>query len=178
MKQKTLLLGCLVISMLLWLHGFAQTTYYVATATQGGNDANTGTSLAAPFATIAQAISKAIVPGDSILVRSGPYAVAATVKITKSGTTAKHIVLTVYKPDMVNANSRPVFDFSSMAVSSSNRGFTMTNVNYYDIYGIVIKGAGDNVCTWVVVAIATLRFVRSPGTAILACNLAAALTTF
>lgn len=122
----------------------AQTTYYVATPEKGGNDANSGTSLAAPFATIVKAISKAIVPGDSILVRSGTYVQAATVDMKKTGTAAKHCVLSVYLPDMINANSRPVFDFSSMVLASANRGFSLSGANYWDIYGIVILGAGDN----------------------------------
>src|SRR5438067_4451934 len=137
MKQRSIsLLLCLFAGLSFSVSSFSQSKYYVATA---GNDANAGTSLAAPFATIAKAVSVAVTPGDTIFVRSGIYTVSSTVKITKSGTAAKHIVLTVYKPDMVNANSRPVFDFSSMSVSSSNRGFTLTNVNYWDIYGIVIK---------------------------------------
>jgi hypothetical protein len=145
MKKAKLVIGISsIMLMMLSVPAFAQTNYYVATAAQGGNDANTGTSLAAPFATIAKAITKAIVPGDSILVRSGTYVVTTTVSINKPGTAVKHIVLTVYKPDMVNANSRPLFDFSSMAAASSNRGFSLSGANYWDIYGIVIKGAGDN----------------------------------
>lgn len=125
------------------LQALAQNKYYVATSAQGGNDANTGTSIDAPFATITTAISK-VVAGDTIFVRSGTYVFSTTIRISKAGTAANHIVLSVYKPDMVNANSRPVFDFSSMAYSSSNRGFNLSGANYWDIYGIVIKGAGDN----------------------------------
>jgi hypothetical protein len=89
------------------------------------------------------AVSKATVAGDSIFVRSGTYTVNATVIISKSGTAAKPIVLTVYMPDMVNANSRPLFDFSGMAVNSSNRGFKLSGY-HLKVYGIIIKGAGDN----------------------------------
>jgi hypothetical protein len=135
--------ACLFIAISLSIHSFAQTKYYVATSAQGGNDANTGTSLAAPFATVTKAISK-VVAGDTIFVRSGTYTVSTTVSISKAGTATNHIVLTVYQPDMVDANSRPVFDFSSMTLSSSNRGFNLSGANYWDIYGIVIKGAGDN----------------------------------
>ncbi len=124
---------------------FAQRTFYVATAAQGGNDANAGTSIAAPFATINKAISSATIAGDSIMVRSGTYTHTTTVSISsKAGNALKHFVLSVYKPDMVSANSRPVLDFSSMAASSSNRGINLSNSPYWDIYGIVIKGAGDN----------------------------------
>jgi hypothetical protein len=118
--------------------------YYVATAAKGGNDSNPGTSLSAPFATIAKALLAAVNPGDTIFVRSGTYTTLATVKVIKAGTAAKRLVLTAYKPDMVNARSRPVIDFSGMAAGSNNRGFQLTAANYWDIYGIVIKGAGDN----------------------------------
>jgi hypothetical protein len=144
MKLKiTIQATCLFISIFFSIQSFAQTTYYVATSAQGGNDANTGTSLAAPFATVTKAVSK-VVAGDTIYVRSGTYAVTTTISINKAGTAAKHITLSVYKPDMLDANSRPVFDFSSMTLSSSNRGFSVSGANYWDIYGIVIKGAGDN----------------------------------
>jgi hypothetical protein len=146
MKQTTSSIClCLLVCILCSTYSYSQRTFYVATAAQGGNDANPGTSLAAPFATIAKAISSATIAGDSILVRSGTYTVATTVSINnKAGNVAKHFVLSVYKPDMADANSRPLFDFSSMAAGSGNRGFSLSNSPYWDIYGIVIKGAGDN----------------------------------
>jgi hypothetical protein len=118
-----------------------QTKYYVAT---NGNDNNAGTSVSAPFATVEKAISKAVHPGDSIFVRSGTYIVNTTIRITKPGTAAKHIVLTVYPPDLKDAGARPVFDCSAMPAGSSNRGFVLADADYWDIYGIIIKGAGDN----------------------------------
>jgi hypothetical protein len=139
------------------LPGFA-TNYYVATPAKGGSDANVGISLSTPYATIAKALSNTLIPGDTIFVRSGTYPSTATVKITQAGTAAKHLVLTVYKPDMVNADSRPVFDFSSMGFGSSNRGFLLTGANYWDIYGIVIKGAGDNGMNIGATSFSTLTF--------------------
>src|SRR4051812_47151730 len=112
-----LLLPALLLSCLPAAQGWA-TNYYVATPAAGGSDANTGTSLSTPFATIAKAITKAIVAGDSILVRSGTYIVTNTVSITKPGNAAHHIVLTAYRPDLQSANDRPVFDYTGMAVSS------------------------------------------------------------
>lgn len=117
------------------------TNYYVAV---NGNDLNLGTSISLPFATIAKAITKASAAGDTIFVRSGTYIISATQRITRSGTAARPIVLTAYKPDLVSAASRPVFDFSSMAVSSSNQGFILSGASYWNLYGFVIKGAGDN----------------------------------
>lgn len=118
--------------------------YYVATAAQGGNDNNPGISVSAPFATIAKALLSAVNPGDAIYVRSGTYALSATVNITRAGTAVRHMVLSVYKPDLKSAKSRPVFDCSSMDMNSNNRGFFLSNANYWDIYGIIIKNAGDN----------------------------------
>ncbi len=123
------------------LNSWAQSKYYVSTS---GNDLNSGTSIGSPFATLAKAITVAIVPGDSIFVRSGTYTVGSTMTINKPGTVQKHIVLTAYLPDLGSANDRPVFDFSAMPASSSNRGINLSGANYWDIYGIVIKGAGDN----------------------------------
>ncbi len=141
--KKAIILFSLLTLTICTITSYA-TNYYVAT---NGSDANAGTSIGAPFLTIAKAVSKATVAGDSIIVRSGTYKVTATVKITKAGTAAKHIVLTGYPPDIIAAypaDARPLFDFSTMTVSSGNYGFQLTNANYWYIYGIKIKGAGDN----------------------------------
>ena len=82
--------------------------------------------------------------GDTIFVRSGTYTVTASIRITRLGTAAKHYVLTAYQRDLLNADSRPVFDFSAMPVASGNVGFIISAASYWDIIGIVIKGAGDN----------------------------------
>ncbi|UAY50922.1 right-handed parallel beta-helix repeat-containing protein [Ferruginibacter albus] len=139
--KKQLLFACLLsfFVILTSSQSFA-TIYYVATT---GNDNNIGTSLFEPFATLSKAVSKATVAGDIIYVRSGTYTVSTPIKISKPGTAANRILLSVYPPDMANANSRPVFDFSGMAFGSSNRGIVL-GANYWNIYGIIIKGAGDN----------------------------------
>lgn len=129
-----ILLGCISFNVL-------GTNYYVATT---GSDSNNGTAIGTPFLTLAKAVSKATAAGDTIFVRSGTYVTGSTVKITADGTAAKHIVLTAYRPDLINANSRPVFDFSGMSVTSGNIGISLSGVSYWDIYGIIIKGAGDN----------------------------------
>jgi len=140
--MRTLIIALAVLSFLIFpLKGISQSKYYIAT---NGSDSNNGTSIATPFASLAKAVSVATVAGDSIFVRSGIYTLASTVTINKPGTALKHSVLTVYKPDMQNANSRPLFNCSSMAASSSNRGINLNGANYWDIYGIIIKGAGDN----------------------------------
>lgn len=117
------------------------TNYYVATT---GSDSNTGTSLSSPLLTVAKAVTKAITAGDTIFIRKGTYASTTTIKLSKSGTSAKHIVITAYKPDLTVASDRPILDFSGMSVSSSNYGINVSGVAYCDIYGLRIKGAGDN----------------------------------
>src|SRR5438128_1504160 len=110
-KKLSLFHVCLCISMMFSLQVLAQTNYYVATSAQNGNDANAGTSIEFPFATVTAAIAK-VVAGDTIFVRSGTYVSSATIRISKAGTAANHIVLRVYKPDLADANARPVFNFS------------------------------------------------------------------
>ncbi len=133
----------LIFSCLLMGQFSRATSYYVSTS---GSDANAGNNINTPYLTVQKAISKAVA-GDTIFVRSGTYTVGTTVKITKPGTAAKNITLTAYLPDVVSAypnDTRPLFDFSSMAVNSGNYGFHVTNANYWKIYGLRIKGAGDN----------------------------------
>ncbi len=134
-----------ILTIFVYRSSFA-TNYYVAPVTlyPAANDANTGTTLALPFASLAKAITKAIVAGDTIFVRAGTYYVSATIRISKSGNAAKHLVITCYQPDIVNAYSLPVFDFSAMPVASGNIGINISGSGYWDIYGLVIKGAGDN----------------------------------
>ncbi len=120
------------------------TTYYVAT---NGSDNNLGTSISSPFLTIAKALTKAINAGDVIYVRSGTYTFSARLNITKSGTSALPILLSAYPPDITTAfpaDGRPVLDFSSLAVGSSSQGIQAKNVSNFNVYGLKIKGAGDN----------------------------------
>ncbi|MEG8946938.1 right-handed parallel beta-helix repeat-containing protein [Rosettibacter firmus] len=108
--------------------------YYVAL---NGDDNNPGT-ISQPFKTITKAISVAQ-PGDTIYVRGGNYKLTSTISIgsSKSGTESKRYYLFAYPGE------RPVLDFSSMSVSSSNRGISL-RANYWYVKGIDIKGAGDN----------------------------------
>ncbi len=122
---------------------FSQTVYYVAT---NGSDKNTGTSLIKPFATLAKAL-KAVVPGDTIYLRSGVYVSSSTINITTSGTAAKHITLSAYKPDLNTTfnNNKPVLNYSvAFAKASSSERGVQLQADYWNIYGIVIDYAGDN----------------------------------
>jgi hypothetical protein len=111
----------------------AQTTYYVATT---GSDSSAGT-LESPFRTIPKAISVATVPGTTIYVRGGTYAYNATITISRSGTSGNMYKLLAYPGE------RPFLDFSSMPVSSSNRGIRISG-SYWYFKGFDIWKAGDN----------------------------------
>ena len=127
-------------SAILVLTGMASATnWYVATT---GKESNDGKTLATPFLSVAKATGSAAA-GDSILIRSGTYATAATITITTSGTAAKPIWMGIYPADLKNADSRPVLDFSSMELASANQGIVHKG-GYWHMFGFRIKGAGDN----------------------------------
>lgn len=77
--------------------------------------------------------------GDIIYVRAGTYSFSSTIDLEADGTSSSPIKFMKYPSD----SGRPVFDFSSMSESSSNRGFELSG-NYWYIYGIDVKSAGDN----------------------------------
>jgi hypothetical protein len=105
---------------------------YVAT---DGSDANPGT-LAQPFKTITKAISVAV-PGDTIYVRGGTYALTTTISMSssKSGTDSLRYFLFAYQSE------RPLLDFSNAATGV--KGIRL-NASFWHIKGFDIKGAGDN----------------------------------
>ncbi|WP_062542089.1 right-handed parallel beta-helix repeat-containing protein [Rufibacter tibetensis] len=100
-----------------------------------GNDANAGT-LEAPFKTITKAVSVAV-PGNIIYVRGGNHVYTTPISISKSGTSTSKLYLLAYQ------NEKPVLDFSSMAVSSSNRGLNLSG-SYWEFKGLNFYRAGDN----------------------------------
>jgi uncharacterized membrane protein YgcG len=107
-------------------------TYYVS---PGGNDAAAGT-IDQPFLTIVKAHS-VVAAGDTIFVRGGNYVVNATINLSKNGTGTSGFFLLAYP------GGRPILDFSSMTVSSGNRGIQLSG-SYWYIKGFDVKGAGDN----------------------------------
>lgn len=124
-KIAFLLLG-LVYATLLF-----PSTYYVATT---GADLNSGTSLDDPFLSIVTAISK-VKAGDTIWVRGGTYAHAATIYLTGSGTQTDTIFLLAY------ADEKPLLDFSG--TEFGKRGMTLSG-SYWKIKGFEMVYAGDN----------------------------------
>ena len=106
--------------------------YYVAPS---GNDSNPGT-IDQPFSTILKAHS-VVSAGDTIYVRGGVYTSSTTLVLSKNGTISAKYLLLAY------TGERALLDFSSMPVSSSNRGIRLSG-DYWHIKGLDIKGAGDN----------------------------------
>lgn len=85
---------CLVVFLLqLNVYAVEATTYYVDPA---GNDANAGTSLAAPFRTISKAAS-VVNPGDVVNVRGGTY--GETVTLNRGGTVGNQVIFQRYQSE-------------------------------------------------------------------------------
>jgi len=114
-----------------------------------GDDAGAGTE-EAPFATIDRAI-EAVVPGDTIYVREGTYALTTSIQIDKSGTPDDPIVLSAYPGE------HPVLDFSanprhanppqprdddSIAATVDAIGiFVSGDADWWHLYGLEIQHA-------------------------------------
>ncbi len=77
--------------------------------------------------------------GAKIYVRGGVYTFTAMIRLDKSGTADNPISLLAHP----NEATRPKFDFSGMAESSSNRGIQISG-DYWYVKGLDVFGAGDN----------------------------------
>ncbi|HTS18452.1 MAG TPA: right-handed parallel beta-helix repeat-containing protein [Verrucomicrobiae bacterium] len=117
----------------LLLAGPQTATYFVAT---NGSDTASGTSIGAPFRSVAKAVSVAN-PGNLIYVRGGAYTTNATISISRNGSAASPIRLYAYPGE------HPILDFSPQAFSSSNRGINMS-ASWWHVYGFEVENAGDN----------------------------------
>ena len=106
------------------------TTYYVSPT-------GTGTGTISNPLSFTTAIAKALVAGDSLLLRDGLYSFSSLQQISKSGTIAKFIFIGAYKTEI------PILDFRNEPYSSSNQGVKLSG-NYVHFKGIIIQGAGDN----------------------------------
>lgn len=94
--------------------------------------------LAGTAAEILTAINGAV-PADTIYIRGGTYVFGSTIKILRSGNPASRICLANYPND----NTRPRFDFSSMAEARENKGLVL-NADYWHIKGLDVYKAGNN----------------------------------
>lgn len=77
--------------------------------------------------------------GDNIYVIDGNYTFNSTINISKNGD-ASNLISLLSHPDNTE---RPIFNFSSMSESSSNRGISLSG-HFWHVKGIDIVGAGDN----------------------------------
>lgn len=102
-----------------------------------GDDNNPGT-IQLPLKYIQTAVNR-VQLGDTIYIRGGVYSLSDTdkISISKSGNSNVKYFLIGYNQE------RPVLDFSSMTITSTNRAVTVSG-SYWHIKGIDIKGAGDN----------------------------------
>ena len=78
-----------LIFSLIFSFSFSQTTYYVATSANGGNDTNNGTTEATPKLTLAAAISAAS-SGDTINVGPGTFSTESNLAANKNLTIQGH----------------------------------------------------------------------------------------
>lgn len=106
--------------------------YFVAPL---GSDNNPGT-FDQPFATITKAHS-VVAARDTIYVRGGVYTSSIIINLSKAGAATTKYHLLAYPGE------RPILDFSSMIVGSSNRGIRLSG-SHWHIRGLDVKGAGDN----------------------------------
>ena len=115
----------------------AAETYYVAPP-PAGHDANPG-SEAAPWATLQHAVD-AVVPGDTVLVRSGEYAGA---HMTTSGSADARIVLAAFPGEqpVVNANNPVTPDGINLegADHVTVRGFRVTGTGRAGIRAVLCR---------------------------------------
>ncbi len=95
MKKNFLLTYILIFS---FVQFFSQTTYYVAPSASGGSNSNAGTSLAAPFETLAHAIDQ-LTAGDILYVREGTY--RETITIDEDGSSGNLITIQNYNNEVV-----------------------------------------------------------------------------
>ncbi|TAK63885.1 MAG: T9SS type A sorting domain-containing protein [Bacteroidetes bacterium] len=134
-KKRTPLAALLhvIVATLLCALSLQGTTVYVAV---NGNDTVNDGSFTLPYKTITKAVS-VIVAGDTMYVRGGTHTYSSTITLNKIGTDSTRIYLLAYDGE------RALLDFSSMPVSSSNRGIRVSG-DYWYIRGFDVWKAGDN----------------------------------
>ncbi|WP_291052751.1 hypothetical protein [Herbiconiux sp.] len=107
------------------------TTYYVDSA--AGNDANGGTSEAAPWKTLAKVNTLTPGPGTRILLKAGAVFTNQYLDLTGSGTAADPISIGRY-----GSGARPKIDFGNTAVGGEGFGVRVTNGSYWTIADLEI----------------------------------------
>jgi len=132
MNKKLLFLLLTVVLLTITPSIVVATTYYVSTT--GSTSASGTISTPLNFTT---AIGKALVAGDSVILRGGLYSISGSQTISKSGSASSYIHIVAYPGEI------PILDFRTQAYSSSNPGVKLSG-NYVHLKGIIVQGAGDN----------------------------------
>jgi len=102
-----------------------------------GNDATADGSKEQPFYSLQKAVDL-VAAGDSIILSGGTYRYNQRINIgTVGAPDGGTIVLTTKNGE------RALLDFSQMALDPNNQGIRLTG-SYWYLYGLDIKGAGDN----------------------------------
>jgi hypothetical protein len=115
------------------VEGGAETAkYYVAT--NGSDSTNSGTSIAAPFATLGKAAGLAVA-GNLVYLRGGRYAISSKISLSHNGTPTQPIRVRSYPGENV------VFDFSGE--STGTDGISISG-DCWQVYGLETTNAGHN----------------------------------
>jgi hypothetical protein len=116
---------------------FATVAPLVLYVSPDGNDATADGSIENPFYSMQKAVNL-VQAGDFIYMKAGTYNYSARINIGTIGTTdGGKIYLGTQNGE------RALLDFSSTPVDPNNQGIRLTG-SYWHIYGLDIKGAGDN----------------------------------
>ena len=116
---------------------FTTTQPIVVYVSPNGNDASADGSIDKPFYSLQNAVNL-VSAGDSIFMMGGTYTYSLRINIGKIGTADGG---TIYLG--TQNGERALLDFSAMALEPNNQGIRLTG-SYWHIYGLDIKGAGDN----------------------------------
>ena len=112
------------------------TVWYMAPAPLG-NDGNPG-SMAQPFNTFWEAGTHAL-PGDTVYVRSGTYALTQPAWIPCSGAAGVPITFAAYPGET------PVIDGTGIGVTATVLGL---GGSYLAVRGLSVVGAGEGIVAW------------------------------
>jgi len=108
------------------------TTYYIATAANGGDDGHPGT-LAEPWLTLAHAVST-ISSGDTVYLRSGTWQDERLYVFYKGYTST-----TTFK---AYTGETPVIDMRNSGTTSTACGIRCEGTNYIKVDGITVRNSG------------------------------------
>ena len=114
------------IAVLISIAGFGQTTYYVATAANGGDDANDG-SVGSPWLTVDSAAYKATTIGDIIYVTAGSYTEPNRIELSPGvsilGVGDASVINSTYHPGSPNSTDGSIYGLSG-SVTDGNQSIS------------------------------------------------------